>query len=635
MNKKKPIKNPQARLYYIIIIAIALAFIVYHYPSMYGVDAFQVMWMGHAIKHGALFSEQTWLIHPASPFGFYPFSHRAIGIPIVLAFFMTLIEILSFGLWGLPETILLFNIIILLILYKCSRNLAETIFQEEWSKIVFVAALLFCPRMLHSNVMEVSTRIVITICMLVLINLNLKVLNNSIKNYKAVLYIPLILMIGAFSHRLSLALLLPVAFMIFLLIIRKFKELHHLTVFLILPSAILAYFYGLESFSTYIGNNYTELEAAFNLIVPIPGGLLSPLYAFGVIASIYRLTYSFEEFNKFKPSISTSTSTSISISLGNRIDQSRTQNKRNQVYYLLLFIIPFCFTILTSFYAYVLFMPIIIFFSVQGLIYAREIISNYCHANKVYLLDIKAKLTKLTHKIRLTLVKILSLAYIQKIIAKISKFKDRHTLSQPFKRINCQTIILTGILGMLMTYTILNIEYHKTLANNSPYPWENRHLSDEEAEIIDYFQAEEPEGLILVPNRFISERLAGVGFLPTISSRSSVGMPLYYGLISPNEVYENTHFSISYYVQLSFFEYNATDPVKELTRSISGLDLSKQSDFDAFRSYNIQYIIVINETHQPGGIHNWKLLQSIPDSNLVYANQSVFETEHFVIWRIY
>ncbi|MHA2308504.1 MAG: hypothetical protein ACXABJ_04450, partial [Candidatus Heimdallarchaeaceae archaeon] len=54
-------------------------------PYIYGYDGFEVIWIAFAINNGALVSNQTWLIHPLSYFGFYPFSQYPIALPLLLA----------------------------------------------------------------------------------------------------------------------------------------------------------------------------------------------------------------------------------------------------------------------------------------------------------------------------------------------------------------------------------------------------------------------------------------------------------------------------------------------------------------------------------------------------------------------
>ena len=81
---------------YIILIFITLLFPLSMYPEIYGVDGFSVLWMANAIRNGALFAENTWLIHPSSFFGYYPFSHYGIIYPLVLSFILNFVEFCSF-----------------------------------------------------------------------------------------------------------------------------------------------------------------------------------------------------------------------------------------------------------------------------------------------------------------------------------------------------------------------------------------------------------------------------------------------------------------------------------------------------------------------------------------------------------
>ncbi len=159
----KNITIKKTSLYYYVLILAAIIILLANYPRLYGVDAFQVMWMAKALQDGALFSDNTWLISPFSYFGYYPFSHRAIGVPMILAFLMSLLDFLSFGTFGLTEAVLVFNIILILIIYKNSRNLGDRLFEEEWSRFVFVAAILFSVNVIQDFYMNVSTRIIITI----------------------------------------------------------------------------------------------------------------------------------------------------------------------------------------------------------------------------------------------------------------------------------------------------------------------------------------------------------------------------------------------------------------------------------------------------------------------------------------
>ena len=161
-------------LYYLVLVLIAVIIPIIHYPRIYGVDAFQVIWMANALREGALFSDNTWLIHPASFFGYYPFSHRAIGIPMFLAFLISFMNIISFGILGIYEAILAYDIILLVIIYISSRKLANRLFKEEWSRFIFVAAILLSPNVIEDTTMTVSTRIIITITIMFIMAINKK-----------------------------------------------------------------------------------------------------------------------------------------------------------------------------------------------------------------------------------------------------------------------------------------------------------------------------------------------------------------------------------------------------------------------------------------------------------------------------
>jgi len=132
--------------------------------------------------------------------------------------------------------------------------------------------------------------------------------------------------------------------------------------------------------------------------------------------------------------------------------------------------------------------------------------------------------------------------------------------------------------------------------------------------------------------RYISERIGGVGFLPTFSEPTLIGIPLFYGFISPNYIHENAEFSLSELFNFGLFTFNETDPITELLNSIRALDLRVGADFEVLVSYNVQYIITINNTFQSGGINNWPLIQSLQQSELF---EPAFSTLHLLVWKIF
>ena len=629
----------KTNLYYLVLVLVAIIIPIIHYPRIYGVDAFQVTWMANALREGVLFSDNTWLIHPTSYFGYYPFSHRAIGVPMFLGFLISLLNFFSFGIFGLTEAILAFNIILIIIIYKSSRNLGNRLFEEEWSRFVFVAAILLSPTIIYDTTMTVSTRIIITIVMIILLNLNLKVLSNDNHNkFKTTIFLFLLLLVGALAHRLWTGTIITIIFMIFTVFIRKYKKLHHLTVFLILPLSIFAFFYGLEFFyvDSSIGLGVTTfLEISLLLInyFGFWGGLISVFFPIGLIITLYKLTFTFKNSIAFKTT--KKNNTQLNNSQHEFIDR---------YYYLLLFIIPFLFMIFTYFYAITIFLPIIIIFSIQGLIYIKKFISRISKKLEwvfpilllflivgYYLLRYRFYSIIVFWDVFFILGVSLILFLVVFLIINHNNLIFSHASFNPHK-------LKTGIWIIAFTISFLafseiNLEAGRFDVISSPYPWENRYLTNEEIEIIEYFQHEDIDGLILcAAGIFISERIGGVGFLPTFSESTLIGIPLFYGLITPNYVHENVKFSLSELVGFGLFTFDETNPITELVNAISALDVGKGEDFHALFSYNVQYIISINDTFQSGGANNWPLVRSLQQSELF---DPVFSTLHLLIWKIY
>ena len=629
-------------LYYLVLVLVAIIIPITHYPRIYGVDAFQVIWMANAFRDGVLFSDNTWLIHPASYFGYYPFSHRAIGVPMFLAFLISLLNFFSFGIFGLTEAILTFNIILILIIYKTSRNLGNRLFEEEWSRFVFVAAILLSPNIIYDTTMTVSTRIIITIVMIVLLNLNLKILSNDNHNnkFKTTFFMFLLLLVGALAHRLWMGTIITIMFMIFTVFIRKYKKLQHLTVFLILPLSIIAFFFGLEFY--YAGSSIgLGVNTTFFEIIPFSinyfgfwTGLISLFFPIGLIVTLYKLTFTLRNSNAFK----------ISKKKNIQLNNSRHHMFFDNYYYLLLFLIPFLFMIFTNFYALAIFFPIIIIFSVQGLIYIKKFISKISKkldwVFPILLLFVVVGVYLLRYGIYSNIVfwDVLLILFVSLILF-LFVFLIINYNNLTYSRASFDPhrlkkgIWIIALTMSFLTFSEISIEAGRVDVISSPFPWENRYLTNEEIEIIEYFQNKDIDGLIFcAAGRYISERIGGVGFLPTFSESTYIGIPLFYGLINPNYVHENAKFSLSELFRFGLFTFNETDPITELLNSIRALDLRVGADFEVLVSYNVQYIITINNTFQSGGINNWPLIQSLQQLELF---EPVFSTLHLLVWKIY
>ena len=663
-------KFNRTRVYYYSLVLIAIIFPLTQYPRIYGTDSFQVIWMANALREGALVSNNTWLIHPTSYFGYYPFSHRAIGVPLILAFIMSVLEFVSFGIFGIAEAILTFNIILILIIYKSSRNLGNILFKEEWSRFIFVAAIILSQYMLDNVVMTVSTRVIITIIMIYALNLNIKIITNSISTLKAMIFLGLLVLVGALMHRLWIGTIIAIIFTLFTVLIRKYKNLQKLTVFLILPLSIIAFFIGLELLT---------IENSGFLLRLDPNQTFSPFFDENTLFGMGILLSWFYVWNLGVISIFFPVGVIITLyvyitTLSKHYDKKNAQLNYNrqflQKYYLFLFIIPFSFLLPNTFYSIVIFFPILIIFSVYGIIFIKKFISTYNETLSWLLLAILLFISigysfikvEVSTKIDLWFVYVFSfislILFLFVFITKFQKFqkfqknfKKFQKIQKKFKnfysKISLDSLKMKkGIWILILTISILifsitTIETNRAGVSSSPYPWENRYLTDEEIGIIYYFQNEEIDGLIFITDEYIAERISSISLLPTFYGRSHIGKALWYDLVNPKEVIENTKFlpfSLYNLLNQRFFKYRPeyassyleTSPFNVIRINIIKLNMTFEGDRVLLLSgYNVQYIISSKE-NLPHYSNEWLLIQSLHQSVL----EPVFSTQHLLVWKI-
>jgi len=642
------IKKP--RLYYFLLVLLAILFPLIHYPTIYGKDAFQVIWMANALQDGALFSENSWLIHPLSYFGYYPFSHRAIGVPIFLAFIMSVMNFISFGIFGISESILVLDIIIILIIYKSARNLGNTLFEEEWSRFIFVATILFSQIVLNAVTMTVSTRIIITIIMLNLLNLNLKLINNSIKKRKVIILMVLLFLIGALAHRLWIATIITIVFSIIMIFIRKSRNLKKISIFLILPVMVIAFFLGLQIISALDFNFLTRLD---------PNQTFAPYIDENSLLGISILLGWFYTWNTgliliFLPIGFVIVFYKLAISVRDFKDRNNNIEKNQhllQKYYLILFVIPFAFLLPTTFYSIVVFFPLIIIFSIYGLIYIKKFISKYSETLSWILLAILLSVSivysflKVEVSVNINLWYVFLLTFLSFIlflvVFMINKFKILQSSKINFDPHKMKKGIWILILTFsIQIFSISTIETNRAGMHSSPYPWENIILTNEEIEIIEFFQNKEIDGLIFTTIGNIAGRIAAVGLLPTFYGRSFIGKAIWYDLITSNEVIENTEFIFSFsdLLRLRFFRYfpeyatyyYETSPLEVLRINIIALNMTIEIDRALLRSgFNVQYIISVKNSIDHIG-NELVLIQSLYQSGI----EPIFMTTNLLVWEI-
>jgi hypothetical protein len=158
--------------------------------------------------------------------------------------------------------------------------------------------------------------------------------------------------------------------------------------------------------------------------------------------------------------------------------------------------------------------------------------------------------------------------------------------------------------------------------------------------IIEFFQNEEIDGLIFTFDPYIELKISGVGFLPTFYGRSLIGKALWYDLLNPKEVIENTIFSFSFsdIIKQRFLLYSPeyvswyfeTSPLELIRINIIKLNMTFEGDRVLLLSgYNVQYIVSSKE-NLPHYSNEWLLIQSLFQSEL----EPVFSTQHLLVWKI-
>ncbi len=625
----------KSSLYYFFLVLVVIYFPLTTYPRIYGVDSFQYIWMANALKEGAFFSNKTWLISPFSYFGYYPFSFTPVGVPTFLAFLINLLSFFSMGNFALKEAILFLNIILIIIIYKSSRNLGNRIFKEEWSRFIFVAAILFSPNIIYNVTMTVSTRIIITIVMIGLLNLNLKTLSNYINNLKILKLIPLmiiLLLVGALAHRLWVITITTIVFMLFTLIIQKSKILYRISILFIITLSIITYFIGFNfftvdpsKFSSPFFNNSTLIGLFLNLSIhyALQVGLIIIFFPIGVIITLYKVT----------------------IMLNKPNDQKNAQQTNKSIigFYLLLFMVPILF-MAPTFYSSAIFLPIMIIFSVKGIIYVKKIISSFsikfdCVFPIVFLLfavGYSFLYVELILRINLwhviLLFSIILFIYLFSFI--IHKYNGKLKSKVSFINFNNykfrQGLEILVLIFSIIIFSATTVVGRWRDIDNSPYPWENRYLTEEEQQIILFLKEENISGLIFTNLPDIANRISGVGFLPVFHDRTSLGQALYYQFIEVSEVYMHTVFSVYLISKLGFLSYSELDPIRSRRNNIIRLNVSLDGDLKILQSeYNIQYIITAVEPELSIRTY-WRLIRSLPTTFI-----PVFSTQHLLVWKLF
>ena len=299
-----------------------------------------------------------------------------------------------------------------------------------------------------------------------------------------------------------------------------------------------------------------------------------------------------------------------------------------------------------------LFSPIIAVISVYGIIHVKQYISKYSEKINLFIpfillfISILYTIFKINFSTPINpwYVYVFSLIGVILLIAILFCNKLRGNFStlsvKLVKKIKPQFYSIIIIFSMLI-FSITSIETNRAGMSNSEYPWENTYLTNEEIEIIDFFQTKEINGFIFTVG-VSANHFYGGGFLPAFYDKENIGLALWYEIVYPDYIRANTKFSLIDWYSFNFFNFHPTNstwqsnnnnPLRVLNIKIRQINISNQDENLSLRiEYNIQYIISIKEQYLDNtmGWRNWTLIQSLQQSTL----EPTFSTQHLLVWKI-
>jgi hypothetical protein len=608
-------------LAYFFLFLISISISIYYYPRVFGTDDFQLIWAAYAIKNGALFSEKTWLISFFSYLGFYPFSHRPIGTPTVLAGLIIIFEAMSLG---IEEVILFSNIVIFILVFFSSKKLAETIFKKKWYQFLFVLSIILSPNILYENSMNFSSRIFITLAVINILKHCLKILKGDNSYTRHSLLILAWIIVGIFTHRLWPILFLIPILLLILKLIMKSSKVSIYTIYTTMPVSLALLILGANFF--YIDpnkilspffDNSTLYGLVFNLTIhyTLQIGLIFVFFPVGIVMMYKRL---FKEVRQLE-----------------KTDEAEYMIN----FYMILFVVVFSFSLFT-FYAQVVFLPILTIISIIGF---KELMSAIdrrpYEANRIkFLILFSLFIISVLYTILYSIFWIhVNYWYIYVFSGLIFVdllyilFSQKHRIAKINRKRFIEFFKHSLILISITIFTLTTVLGRTNQTQNSIYPWENRYLTEEEKDIIDFFNNNTINGIIFVAPPLIAGRIAGIGFLPAISNYEIDGKSLYYDIVTEEEVKSKTYLgSFSQMVYFYLFIYDDTNPISHLRISIQDLNVSDSWDLDILLEFRVQYIISVNPLYHGETYTPLQLELSLYDSDV-----PIFSTQSLDIWKIY
>ena len=594
-------------------------------PYIYGYDGFEVIWMAFAINNGALVSDQTWLIHPLSYFGFYPFSQYPIALPLLLA------GLLSINI-SLSISVVIIDLLLTMICAIGAYKLSSLLFKKEIFRNLFLIMVLFGSKDFYNyTYFSLHPRGVLLALSFWFLYYLLKLKNKeSTKNtIFSIIKLLVISTLMVLSYRISVVYLLYLVPFVFQIIVTSKR---------IKPFA-----------QKIIENRITEV---FFLLLAI-----------GMLVVGFIITPDFD-VSMWSPISDNGNTTAQIISLGMVYFSSlgvmliflpiglfsifflRKDNNFDKRPFLFVIISFMALSWKIPVYSIVLFLPVYVWISVLGIKQTVSFLRKRGRSNKFSFLlcaSIVGVTSVLVHVIYISIIVYVKITYyvVLGAIGVYVLFFIMRKYILGFKRMQWVLVfMLIMIMGnILFLQTAYEGQENYASLWKAPYSFDfsQNHITNDELLVIDYIKSEGINGTILTSSTTLSRRIGGAGFLPTIPGYHTEH-PLYYGWISANSVISSTYFSFRGFIETFSLGYYGSSYEDQVLSQVRGLNITRAYTINTLVSLSIQYIVAIKNTNNdtiypylfhPYGSTNYFIFESL--NNLMPS----FNTSFLAVWKIY
>ncbi|MHA1927242.1 MAG: hypothetical protein ACTSV2_01545 [Candidatus Thorarchaeota archaeon] len=576
-----------------------------------GDDAFVALWMGLTISSGDI---SAWTITILSPFGLFPFASYPVGVPLLIAF---MFEIgLSYESSVLALTLIFSGLSVL-----GSYALGKELFPDKNIALFFAAAYSLSGIFMRFTYFTISPRGPFLALLPWFLFFAVKFARS--RQPRDALGASLFLLLLFLTH--GLAILIPLYFATWLgyLILRHGSKFLNATLLkttdlgeilgiriqkimmwgLFIGLSVIGFFTGLSIFgldtgktTAFLMSNDSTIGIMVNLMVDygLRLGILSVLLPIGIILA-FRRDY---------------------------------DTNRRWVHLTLVPIVVF--TIPKSLYASVLFLPVLIYYSVYGfeVLWKSDnrfsFVTGLLAFGVLYGFAYHMVVVSLTpFAIALTICSGIGLVFlvIHRILTTWNIIRPRIT----------STHLWSLVIIVMVSFTIVTTD--GLIEQN-----ETSYIGEDENNIISYLLALEESGLIFTYDDTIARRLQAYGLIAINSHNDQIGLQA--GWITPQEILDETpmEFNLTTFLRTGdIFHYEGNNPEDEMWNHLFPLDLTNVTELEMSVSYGLRYVVVENlgssygsTAYLTAGISYCPLLASTPS-----VGELVLEGESMVLFRIF